>query len=762
MNGDDAWPKSVASDGTDAWGEAPSPASEPTAGPRYRVRSELARGGMGRVDIVRDEVLRRDVARKVATRGSDLRLEREAWLTARLDHPSIVPVFDAGRDKGRFFYTMRLVRGRPLSELLDTDLEGRLSALRYFVVAAEAVAYAHSVGIVHRDLKPSNIVVGAFGETQVVDWGVARAVGECAGAVHDLPASTLTVGAVGTLAYMAPEQARGDTISPAVDVWGLGAMLYEILAGQPPRKHEDATSLVAQARVGEVEPLSAVAPDAPPELAAIVIRALQPDPDDRYPDARMLAADVQAWLDGHRVRVYRYSNLELLRRLLRAWRVPLLITGIAAVLLASVALWAASTTRAARKVADAQLSSSLTTQAAARMRAGSLPEAAVLAARALQVHEDPRARGVLAAWHASETPRLASSQALPCPQARPFDEGVLCMLSDGLDVYLHDDLTTPEWSVRGLLELHGVDGFPLLVGHADQSTEIRDIASGARVDLPVRYVLHGDLREMVGELPHRDGKVLMRCPHGLRAVEAHVSREGRWAMQCGDHAVIVWDDGGEARELPLGSVVESFSGIAWMPDGERLLLTGWWGGVHLADTATGEVRQIASFGKRPVIDPVISEGGLIALVPERGGPAILDARGTVLARLPTAAHGKMRWEDATTLLTAGKRLERWSIPERMRGAAFQAGGGITALRWEPDGDRIAVTTGHHASIFDADRRLSKLADFDSVAKDVRWRGDELVVAVAGDPAAIVMSPETGAQHTMGTQNMGFRRVVPTR
>ena len=319
---------------------------------RYRIEGELARGGMGSIQRVWDEDLRRELALKRAlppepggaaesfdsrkrTRLS--RFIEEARVTGQLAHPGIVPVHELGVDaEGRAYFTMKLVQGATLEEVFDRARAGdatwsRTRVLDVLLRVCEAMAYAHSKGVIHRDLKPANVMVGAFGEVHVMDWGLARVLnseGEDAArgeptrddadeprdaphgpASEDSSSRTLEGDVLGTLAYMSPEQARGklSEIGPATDVYALGAMLYELLAGyaphKPPGERADAAELWRRVRSGKVEPLPEKA--APPELAAICERALEADWRRRYGDMSALAEDLRAYLEGRVVQAYR-------------------------------------------------------------------------------------------------------------------------------------------------------------------------------------------------------------------------------------------------------------------------------------------------------------------------------------------------------------------------------------------------------------------------------------------------------------------------
>lgn len=237
---------------------------------RYVIEGELARGGLGRILEAHDIALDRPVAIKeliAPTPTSRARFYREALVTARLQHPSIVPVYEAGRwPSGDLFYVMRLISGRTLRNLIEerSALEGRLDLLPHVIAAADSIAYAHSLRIIHRDIKPTNVMIGPFGETLVVDWGVAKDLAATEGhdgvdGHYDAAAQDLTsVGSiVGTLAYMAPEQARGADVDERADIYALGALLYHVLTGRPPhptRRDVQDTSRDMQASVRAAPP----------------------------------------------------------------------------------------------------------------------------------------------------------------------------------------------------------------------------------------------------------------------------------------------------------------------------------------------------------------------------------------------------------------------------------------------------------------------------------------------------------------------------
>jgi len=326
---------------------APLPAVAPPAMPqdwRYSEGREIARGGMGRVVEATDTVLGRTVALKEALSHDPealRRFQRETRITARLEHPSIVPVHDAGfSPSGAPFYVMRKIVGRPLEELvgLHGKLEDRLALVPHIVAAAQAVAHAHARGVVHRDIKPSNILVGELGETIVIDWGLAKAIGEAdelsetprvvpasrakpaplhLGDADDHTIKTRAGIVFGTPGFMAPEQLRGNPVDEKCDVYALGATLYHLLARRPPHHSKNPDEMMRAAVNGPPQPLHEIVPGVPPELETIIDKALAFDAAKRYQNAGELAEELQRFLTGRLVSAHHYTAKEKLLRYVR-------------------------------------------------------------------------------------------------------------------------------------------------------------------------------------------------------------------------------------------------------------------------------------------------------------------------------------------------------------------------------------------------------------------------------------------------------------
>jgi hypothetical protein len=297
--------------------EAPSQQTPHAA--RYTPVGVIGQGGMGRVIAATDEQFGRTVALKEMTVGagdqeSIRRFLLESIVTANLEHPGVVPVYERGVREGAPYYAMRKVSGRTLSAAIAatrTPAE-RLALVPAVIRAAHALGFAHERGVVHRDVKPDNIILGDHGETVILDWGIAKVRGLPDGHRHDSPLGNVVASAgegtlagaiLGTPSYMAPEQAHGDiaAIDPRTDVFALGAVLYEVLSGRPPYREPTLVLTLSAASQAQFDAIDRAAPKAPAGLRAIVARALSKSPSDRFEDGAALARALEdfqarAWL----------------------------------------------------------------------------------------------------------------------------------------------------------------------------------------------------------------------------------------------------------------------------------------------------------------------------------------------------------------------------------------------------------------------------------------------------------------------------------
>lgn len=353
-------------------------------GDRYEIRRQLGSGGFGTVHLAYDHVLRREVALKEVRRDlssedakrRDLgaRLLREVQITGQLEHPGIVPIYDlsASSEQDEAFYTMRVVRGQPLQEAIASFHAQREGAsadrlelprlLTAVVGICNAISHAHARGVMHRDLKPGNVVLGEFGEVILLDWGLAKLQSDPADAVvdyegdpdpgrseriaTDTPTETGDGAAVGTPAYMAPEQARGEP-SAHTDVYGIGAILFELLTGRPPHEGRDSTGVIEHILHRPTPHARTVCSWVPPALDAVCARAMAREPGDRYASSADLAEDLQRYLADEPVQAFDEPLLGRVWRWMRRHRtwtlaaavvaaVTITVTSVATVMLARV------------------------------------------------------------------------------------------------------------------------------------------------------------------------------------------------------------------------------------------------------------------------------------------------------------------------------------------------------------------------------------------------------------------------------------------
>jgi len=689
---------------------------------RFVARELLGVGAMGAVTRVRDRRLLRDVAWK----EGDARLLREARILAQLEHPGIVPVHDLGfSERGTCHFAMRVIRGRSLGEALrDHEGTAGLTHLRSLARAAEAVAYAHHRGVVHRDLKPANVMVGDFGEIQVVDWGLARVLDDGAEPIDAevrLALASTGEGRVSTPGFMSPEQEAGLPADRRSDVFALGRMLERVVRG---------------------EPVSRLAP----ELVAIARRATEVDPALRYPDAAAFGADLQAFLEGGRVAAHSYRPRELLFRFARAYRVPLVIAGIGlALALVLVALYvvdvghqrllaeeAEGSTRRALVRSDALLGFSLTGEARRNSEAGARAESEVLAAHALVIGENPDARAMIAKTFGAPRPELVSRVASPCHTAfpDPADGRLLCVEPDGLRLYRwvggalehrwsHDMPVRAAMIMEGgtavssesEVILFGDDGAELLRRrHANNLT--RKVTSrGDQVTFETARVstfvaLHPEVTiapyTPCEDTLHSSIALAPRSPAGTFDA-GRIFADGRvLAVICKDGKLRV-STSDEAREAATPFVA---------PEREAIRLVALGAGRFALGTIKGEVAVIGSDGSVLASQRVTSgmvrvlepspDGRWLAVGGEGGAIDLLGLPElTRVAALPRRADNP-RWDLTRPgeLVTTGRWIERWRMSEATQerplgGAhALVLDDGVVDLDADPTSPaRIAVAYG---------------------------------------------------------------------
>ncbi|WP_170229541.1 WD40 repeat domain-containing serine/threonine-protein kinase [Polyangium fumosum] len=659
----------------------------------YAVETEVAQGGIGRVLSARDQRLDRRVALKeLLDSGSaaEDRFVREALLTARLQHPSIVPVYEAGRwPTGEPFYSMKLVSGRPLSEIIDgaRTIDERLPLLTHVLAVADAVAYAHEKRIIHRDLKPANVLVGAHGETLVIDWGLGKDLSEPTGngqgsregerssapeggddvdeaALGD--GITLVGSVMGTPAYMPPEQAAAEAVDERADVYALGAILYHVLAGRPPYAGVSGIKVLQRVLEGPPTPLRKMQRGIQLDLLAIVDKAMARDPAGRYPTAKALAEDLRRFLAGQLVGVHSYTTREKIWRFARRHRAALSVAVAAfCVLVTAGGLFVTGVLkerdRVTREHAMAEEARKKAVEAEQRAVAHA-DELTLVQARAAVLRDPNEAL----AWLKTLSPtfdqwssaRVVAADAWvhgPAQVLRDQKGAVnrvdiskdgkrLVVASDDHTARIYDLTTGVSIELRGHEdEVWFATFFPdeqrVLTTGKDRTIRIWDAATGAVIS-----TLRGHARPIVFALPSRDGKEV-------------VSQADDWTVRAWDVAT--------GKHRVLASDPEMTRKGAFAPNERHFVTAGKHGTLTLFDRKTGE-----SF-----------------VLPEM---RVHDATAQFLPRFP------MGFSPDSRVLAAGDpdgTLWLWDMqkkdkPRKLEGQASA----IQRLAFAPDSQRLATAT----------------------------------------------------------------------
>jgi eukaryotic-like serine/threonine-protein kinase len=553
----------------------------------YQVIGEQGRGGIGLVLRARDRRLGREVALKQLQRGGNLaleRFEREMRITARLQHPGVVPVHEAGCfPSGTPFYAMKLIEGRSLRECIAAaaGLDERLALLRHVLAVAETVAYAHSRGVIHRDLKPANIIVGAYGEAVVIDWGLAKDLGEpsrdgdstgeaVTGTLHTGEPLTVAGQVVGTPGYMAPEQAMGGPVDQRADVWALGAVLYHVLAGEPAYAGASSDDILRRVRQGPPTPLAQLVPTLPAELAAIVVRAMARDPRERYAHAGELAEDLRRFATGQLVAAHRYTPVGLALRWLRRHRGAVVVALVSAALL---------------------------------LGTGVISLRNVLASRATAVRERGQAeRARVVAESSRRDLQLAQAQEILRRDPTMALAWLRAYLDDGGDARRAAVLAADAWS-RGV-------AWRVLAGHSGMGSRVAFLPDGKQL---ASASWDGTIR--VWDLEAATSRVLRG--HGGRVYSLAVSHDGKRLASHDSHGELaVWDVASGTGRVLSRAVFPHSRDPMFTGDDRAVLVQGQDQRLHLVDVESGADRVLPD--AIPFLYVLSEDGGRIALVGEDG------------------------------------------------------------------------------------------------------------------------------------------------
>jgi WD40 repeat protein len=668
---------------------APGEGWPATAG--YEILAEVGRGGFGVVYKAWQTQLKRQVALKVVLAGShasaaDLaRFRREAEAVARLQHPHIVGVHEIGEAHGQLFIALEFVEGGSLAQRLDGTPWPARTAAGLVETLAEAVHHSHERGIVHRDLKPANVLLTADGQPKVADFGLAKWLGQD-------QAQTQSGAVVGTPSYMAPEQAAGRSkeVSPAADVYALGAILYELLTGRPPFRAETPLDTLVQVVTQEPVSPSRLQPKVPHDLTTVCLKCLQKDPRKRYPSGKELAEDLGRFLRAEPVQARPVGQRE------RLWRWCRRNPGLAAACgVAAFALAAMSVVAVCYGVSQAR--------AAERSRAEegrtriALDEAQVQRARFL------RYQGVTAYEQGNVGEamlRVAESLAVAPPaQAEDVQAG-----RPDLAAWRHQ-----LFPLQTVLDLPGVaDAVAFLPDHNRVAARVTDDSSLRVWDLTTGQVL--------GSLPPQPGTIrgLTFAPDGKLL-----------ATVIDDGAVRLWD---VQAQTVIGKPLrheKAVCAVAFSPDGKLLLTGGEDGTAQLWEVATGRpagqplrhrgpVRAVAFSrdGARCATGSGIStDGGNpllkgFSFLPKadagRGEARVWNvADGTLIgSALPQVAEVRAvaLSPDGRTLLTgsAYRSAQLWDVAKGERlGQPLEHQSTVQAAAFSPDGQLILTGSSDH-------------------------------------------------------------------
>jgi len=727
---------------------------------RFRILRPHAQGGLGKVSVARDLELNREVAfKEIRVQYADdesarARFLLEAEVTGGLEHPSIVPVYGMGCfSDGRPYYAMRFIKGQSLQEVVDhyhhASTQGAETAnersvelrglLQRFIAVCHAIEYAHSRGIVHRDIKPANIMLGSYGETLVVDWGLAKPLGreevlpqkdrsaESTTVDWLLPASGSSVeptrmgATIGTLQFMGPEQAAGriDLMGPPADIYSLGATLYYILTGRASVIGKTVGEVLRAIESGNIAPPSAVLPGIPKSLDAVCLKAMALQPDDRYESARAMAKDLERWLADEPVSVHTESTSDRVARWLRRNRAWFRAVTLSAVAIIVVLLIAIVLINRQRNIANHQreLAENLTI------------EKTELALRETELRKK-------AQWQAAS--RSFERNLLRCEQHDPA-EAILSLVENlkeaksieaaDLEYSVRtqlgrwqgalntlDSTTVLNDAIRGLLL--SPDGNKMLVS-TNGPTTLMDLATGKMLGAP---------------LPHEKRITAATfCPKTDRFITASEDQTIRFwdASTCeplGDPismnaAVVALSLTSDERVLATasGSVIrlwdaesksfneenlthsEAITDIAFRPDSSLLLVCDWKGQVNLWNIETRQIVDVPWEHGSAVLDIAISPDGKTAATCELNHRAQLweistgKQLGKPLMHTGMVGHASFSTDGSRLITGCTDQLARvWDVATgELLGSTLHHGSIVNAATFNLDGQFIWTGCGDH-------------------------------------------------------------------
>ena len=662
--------------------------SDPTI--RHTVTRFLAEGGLGKVYVAQDDKLQREVVLKtlkdVGNENSEARYRfvQEAQVNSQLEHPNIIPIYQAGDGAdGQPYYTMKYVRGQEFRELIQSYHQNRRAGsvdalelrrlLALFISTCQAVSYAHNRGVVHRDLKPENVAVGEFGELMVLDWGLAKVLGKpepgtsrAAVTIADEIdlGQTIQGRIMGTPGYMAPEQASGATsaVEPRTDIYALGAILFEILTGEAPHallhsygpnqlqrwsrresylgtstdqesvsllaslhspgQQESTMKLLSRVVSGTVPAPSDLEPTVPRALEAICQHAMRLKIEDRYTTASDLAADVERWLADEPVSVYAGSWNERLGRWMRKHRTKVQAIGASFAVIALVAVVSSVLINNQKQLAVKESQRAVAAEQNASQEADRAKAAERIASQ-----EAARARAAerIAVAKTAQAERSAYSSDMLLAES-DWEDASIRHLTDLLDRYRErQDLKGFEWNYWDRL---AASHLLSLAAHTGNVTSVSFSSDGTRLvsgsaDTTVKVwdVVTG--REMLTFKGHtKQVKSVSFSPDGTRLVSGSA-----------DTTVKIWDLATGQEMLTFKGHTKPVSSVSFSPDGTRLASGSMDKTAKLWDALTGEeILTLAGNAHRVTFSP---DGSRLATTVNDFAVRLWDtATGSKLLTLP--------------------------------------------------------------------------------------------------------------------------------
>lgn len=693
---------------------------------RYEFEGEVDRGGMGAILKIHDRHLNRRLAMKVLLDREPPRDEieeklahqllgrflEEAQVTSQLDHPGVVPVHELGLDQnGKVFFTMRLIKGRTASAVFKDAHQGKgdwtvTRAIEVMLKVCDTMAFAHSKGILHRDLKPDNVMVGRFGEVYVMDWGLAKVLGQAdhhdlrirpedASAISqidsargrdaedDLGSSVVSMDGqkLGTPSYMSPEQARSEELDPRADVYSIGAMLYQLLAGRAPyttpgvRKY--AYRILEDVADGPPKRVDEIEDGVPAELGAITEKAMARNRDKRYADVTDLAADLRAYLDQRAVQAHRTGAVVELKLWVRRNK-PLAASLLAAAVILMVGM-VVSMTLAGR---NADLARDKSELAAAETLAKNAAQD--LASKETAAREKIEANSYIAnlemakAWLGLSQIDRARTRLGACPSNRRDWEW------HWLNAQTHPALsevqiTAPEWS-------------PLKIPHMSLQGGV--VTSDSLIlmrDDSVVWVWNAATGETIAKL---EG-------HTKKVTAASFSSDGtRIVSTSWDQTARTWDAATGKALAVIKAHTDRFDLVSFSPDGSRVVTVSKDKTARVWNATTGALLVKLAESTNPVFTPAFSSDGTRLLASSRDNtPCLWSAvNGDVLAVLTghtkkviSASFSRDGTRIVTTSLDRTARVWNASTGEpiaELKGSTLP----VLSAEFSPNGTRIVTCT----------------------------------------------------------------------